>query len=196
MTTQGYILGLLLACWAIVLGYQLVFTEPTQHIPLVNRTTNSSHNPPTQSTIALHIQNLLKPRNPSDEISEQAPKNIFAPLRFSTPTKPKPRFIPKPIKAQPSKPVERPQAPPLDLLAQNARNKMAEYRFLGFVHEGGRTKVFLVNDQEIFIVGERDVLKDDIRVVKIRQNSIQLQYLDTNIRTTIPVSDSSISGKS
>lgn len=84
-------------------------------------------------------------------------------------------------KPEPQLPPPPPGPPPINL------------KFYGFANKPGETtkKVFLSEGDNIFIAGEGDVVDRRYRVVKIGQNSVEIEDLLNNNKQTIPLSSQS-----
>ncbi len=120
---------------------------------------------------------------PLQTITLNKPRNIFAPLR--DPHQPKPRIAKRPSKPKapppkppPSRPATarkpRPAPSPNDLAAQQARQQLKQYQFLGYLTKGGEQQIFLSNGQAIYIVKQGEMLEDDIQVKSIEPTSVVL----------------------
>ncbi len=96
---------------------------------------------------------------------------------------PLPKAVKSPIevKKQPGPPPGPPPPPPINL------------KFYGFANRPGEStkKVFLSEGDNIFIASEGDVVDRRYRVVKIGQNSVEIEDLLNNNRQTIPLSSQS-----
>ena len=189
--TQTYIFGVLLLIWISIIGFQTLLGSTAKHVPLVNRSGPKSQPKPLS---LLHVQftspDESRKVGKNSHISLKPSKNIFAPLTFPKLSSPVIVKKPTPRKPVPVIPIKPSGPSPETLVAERIRKEMTEYRFLGLVYEGAVAQVFLVRNDEIFILREGDVVKGEIRLTKVQPSAIQLQYGDSEIKTTIPISDS------
>lgn len=94
---------------------------------------------------------------------------------------PKPVKSPLETKKAPPQPTGPPPPPPINL------------KFYGFASKPGEPtkRVFLSEGENIFIAGEGDVVDRRYKVVRIGQNSVEIEDLLNNNRQTIPLSSQS-----
>jgi type IV secretory pathway VirB10-like protein len=75
-----------------------------------------------------------------------------------------------------------------EMARQQAQQQMAQYRFLGYLTQGGQQQAFLGKGREIFIVRAGETLEGRIRVLAIEASSIKMRDASTSVETTIPLS--------
>jgi len=137
---------------------------------------------------------------PGQSIALNKPRNIFAPLR--DPNQPKPKVMaqpskpappppkPSPTRARPSKP-QRTGPSPHDLAAQQARQQLQQYQFLGYLTKEGEQQIFLSNGQAIYIVKQGETLEGDIHIKSIEPTAVVLsKYLKMSgetVEATLPL---------
>ncbi len=132
--------------------------------------------------------------------SFHTPKNIFAPLDaapvLAKPVAPPPR---KPgVSATPSQAIAPvpPVVSPEELAAQQeeqqreaaiqqARQRMAQYRFLGYLAEAGAHRAFLANGPDLYIVTLGDTVEAQIQVTAIDQATVKLTDTPTHVETSL-----------
>lgn len=78
-----------------------------------------------------------------------------------------------------------------ELAVQQARQQMAQYRFLGYLTEGGQQRAFLGKGREIYIVRAGDTVEGRIQVTVIEASAIKMRDAATSVETTIPLSKNS-----
>ena len=108
--------------------------------------------------------------------------------------------------AEPAQPVEPAGPPPPsaeELAAQaereqqalkvkQAREQMAQFRYLGYLNQNGERKGFVGKGHEIYIVRQGDTLDDRFLVATIDANAVTLRDAAQNLETTLQLkSDSS-----
>jgi hypothetical protein len=72
-----------------------------------------------------------------------------------------------------------PQPPPIDM------------KFIGFAKEAGQQKkIFLVQNNDVFVAGEGDIVNRRYKVLKINQNSVEIEDVLNNNRQSIPLTQS------
>lgn len=129
----------------------------------------------------------------------KTPRNIFAPLESQTQ---KPRAASQPTKGQspsskwlPSKPLTVQPAPsgpsPEELAANQARQQLAKYQFLGYLTKEGENQVFLSNGHSIYIVKQGETLEGDISILSIQPKAVVLSkpigHKGMTVEATLPL---------
>ncbi len=189
-TVKVQILGALILAWIAIVAVQFLTEPEPQRVPLQNQSGPASR--VGQKDVSPMRTKLLHPmlaKVESEDIPATPSKNIFAPLEFP---KPKTRRVakakpaPSPVSSRVTPTIPSPPSAE-ELAAQRARMAMAQYRFLGYVQEGGEPRAFLVKGQDIFIIGAGETLEGEIRVAGIQPTSVELRFADTNIRTILPL---------
>jgi hypothetical protein len=128
----------------------------------------------------------LKPQERKSSLSAQftKPRNIFAPLGDDAkpqkilPSKKK-TLKPKTNTAPPQMARKGPTRPPTgpspdELAAQQARQQLSQFRFLGYMIEEGESQVFLSNGQAIYIAKQGETLEGDIVIQAIQPTEVTL----------------------
>lgn len=70
-----------------------------------------------------------------------------------------------------------PLPPPIDM------------KFIGFAtRPGQQKKIFLVQNNDVFVAGEGDIVNRRYKIVKINQNSVEIEDVLNNNRQSIPLS--------
>jgi Tfp pilus assembly protein PilP len=194
MTKQkkGFLLGGLIVLWGLLMFTQ--FSEdPAQTGFSISPVELSPHNvqPKTNSP---EMAIVLEPAR--QNVSFSNPRNIFAPLTFKKPTPPPPKRKPKPVVAKPPKPKRKKPPPPSgpspgELAAQQARQLLNKYRFLGYLKKGGESQAFLTNGKDIYIVRQGEIMEGRIHVNRIDPTTIVLstkvKETGDQIEATIPL---------
>ena len=189
MTNQhkGLLLVGLLIAWGGLTLYQL--TEPGSVESPSTVPQSDSHLPPLKDL-------ALDPTFPNARQSAKfaQPRNIFAllgqsnaPRQSDTPT-----LSPsKPKQAAPPPPTLPPGPSPAELAAQRARQRLNQFRFLGYLTKGGESQAFLTNGQAIYIVKQGELLEGSVQVHKIEPETVvlstQIQETGNQIQATIPL---------
>jgi len=188
MTTRAkwLLLGGLLLILATTLFFQAIEEEDLQQVPLqykTGQTTRETGFKGSDPSLA-----FIKAK-PSDPVTFTQPRNIFAPLGQQRAKKPTPRLSKRPPrKASPKRALGRkpPSSPsPGDLVAQQARQQLARFRFIGYLTKGGESQVFLSNGQAIYIGKQGETLEGDIRIKSIEPTEVILSKPLKNFGTTV-----------
>ncbi|MGH7164706.1 MAG: hypothetical protein ACREIS_04175, partial [Nitrospiraceae bacterium] len=74
-----------------------------------------------------------------------------------------------------------------ELAAQQARQLMSQYRFLGYLTQGGESKAFLSKGKDIFVVRPGETVDGRIQITSIDATSVKLKETGTSLETTIPL---------
>ncbi len=108
-------------------------------------------------------------------------RNVFRAQAEESLPKPKESPLKDEKKQAPQPPPGPPPPPPINL------------KFYGFANRPGETakKIFLSEGDTIFIASEGDVVNRRYKVVKIGQNSVEIEDLLNNNKQTIPLSGQS-----
>ena len=184
--TKWLLLGGLLLIWATTLFFQATEEEDLQQAPLqykTGQTTGGARLDGSDPSLA-----FIKATS-SDPVTFTQPRNIFASLgqqRAKHPT-PKPAKTP-PRKAPPKRALDPkpPSSPsPGDLAAQQARQQLARFRFLGYLTKDGESQVFLSNGQAIYIGKQGETLEGDIQIKSVEPTEVILSKPLKNSGTTV-----------
>ncbi len=190
--------GCLGLVWAVLLALRLLdHTEP-QRVPLTYKSgmTAAPDSARGDGLFGTIVQPLP---GGARQMSFTTPKNIFATLddqaeaarRKLALARPKPVEPPKPpdpppvVATAPPPPPPPPPPSPEELARQKARQMMAQYRFLGYLTQGGQLRAFLGKGREIFIVGMGEAVEGGITVAAIDATSIKLREINTNFESTL-----------
>ncbi len=132
----------------------------------------------------------LKDSKKSLSVKFTKPRNIFAPL--GSDAKPK-KTLPSqtnrlnktfsaPLQPARNLRTRQPTAPsPDELAAQQARQQLTQFRFLGYMIQEGESQVFLSNGQAIYIAKQGETLEGDIIIQAIHPTEVTLsKRLKTN----------------
>lgn len=158
--------------------------------------------PPNPSSPALHAgQSMNNPPIPQSEFALtfpevrqtttlKNPRNIFAPLK--TPVAPKnvqpsvqtPDPIPTPSPSIPP-PIAATGPSPAELAAQQAKEEMRQYKFLGYLTKEGIRQGFLSKNQTIYIVKAGETLEKDITIQSIDPTEVILSRHIKQTGTTV-----------
>ena len=185
------LLGGLLFLWGLLLFTQFS-DDSLQSGSLPSPVPARLQDTPLQSS-SLAMADVLKPARQS--VSFSNPRNIFAPLSFPKPAPPPPKPTPPPAVAQSPKRIQ-PKSPPPgpspgELAAQQARQQLNKYRFLGYLKKGGESQAFLSNGKDIYIVRQGEIMEGRIQINKIDPTNIVLstKVKETGVRieATIPL---------
>lgn len=193
----------LVACWLAILTTRWVMSGPEHSLLHINST------PRMEAKVGQDEFRVKSPIRRRHDIRSNSAKNIFSmsdgqqkPLRSvqsrassaraNLPTVP----VPRPLIAPPSLPPS-PQVPSLDELAaaaarqleesliRQAKDSMAQYRYLGYVYRSGSNQAFLGKGNEIHILQEGDILEGRFLVGAINATNVILREGKTNVEGLI-----------
>jgi hypothetical protein len=71
--------------------------------------------------------------------------------------------------------------------AQQARQRLGQYRFMGYLTEGGEHRAFLGKGRELYIVRTGETVEGRVRVNSIEPSGVKLTDADTGIGTMLPL---------
>ena len=184
--TKWILLGGLLLIWATTLFFGVLEEEDLQQGPLqykTGQTTRETGLKGSDPSLA-----FIKATS-SDPVTFTQPRNIFAPLGQQRAQKPTPKVSKKPPRKASLKRALGPKPPsspsPGDLAAQQARQQLARFRFLGYLTKGGESQVFLSNGQAIYIGKQGETLEGDIQIKSIKPTEVILSKPLKNSGTTV-----------
>lgn len=207
--------GGLLAVWVALIVLRLLTPPEEQHVPLKFK--SGQRTTTTAAVDSSGIPKVVRPKQskPLEKLVLR-PTNIFAPLSTERDEAPKPRLA-KAAKGTPSGPravvmdqmfgPERPPAPAppappqpsaeelaaqqarqqREAAAQQARQRLGQYRFLGYLTEGGEHRAFIGKGRELYIVRTGETMEGRIRVGGIEPSGVKLTDADTGVGTTLPL---------
>ena len=70
---------------------------------------------------------------------------------------------------------------------QQARQRLGQYRFMGYLAEGGEHRAFIGKGRELYIVRIGETVEGRIRVSGIEPSGVKLTDADTGVGTTLPL---------
>jgi hypothetical protein len=206
------LLGSCVALWAMLLVLRWMGEEPPQEVPLRFQT---GQKPAALVMGGQDADGLaVKPFKAQGLGTSAAPrKNIFAMRQTVAPDDERhaqiaKRQLPPPVPASPPvevppPPVAPPPPPPIpagptpeelaamaerqqrELLARQAREQMAQYRYLGYADRDGHQQAFLGKGTEIYILQRGDRLDGKFLVAVIDPTVVVLRESVTNLEARI-----------
>jgi hypothetical protein len=204
------LLGGLTLLWLALIAIRVVTQPEPQRVPLAYRSGQVVSR--DAATKAGGFPTVAKARAKTQEIPFREPKNIFASLDTvlsETQSKPIGRVAKKGRReavpgtsgdAPASVPVVQAPPPPSpeELAAQQARllreqeeqrvrQQLAQYRFLGYLSQGGESKAFLGRGRDLFIVRTGEIVEGRIQVKGIDATSVKLLDASTSLEATLPL---------
>ena len=208
----GLLAGLLVV-WAISFVFVYFNQEEPQRAPLKFKTGK----PVARDAVrqASGIPKIVRPEQKGGPATFMEPKNIFAALehRLERKVAAKPSARPR-IVVVSDGPMQGPQLPPppppppapppppppspeeiaaaqarqqREQALQQARQLMAQYRYLGYLTEGGGHRAFLGKDRELYVVAVGELVEGRLRVKALDANSVKLMDLKTSLEAVIPL---------
>jgi hypothetical protein len=127
------------------------------------------------------------------------PRNIFAPLASTStgttrtpararPGSARPAHAPAPAPgASSATQAAAPPPSPAELAARQAQQRLATYRFLGYITERGAHRVFLGKGTELFVVGIGEPVESRIRLSAMDATAVTLLDEETHVSLSIPL---------
>lgn len=195
------LLGALALVWLIVIVVRIVNEPEPQRAPLKFRSGETVAAESTRSDGG--VPGLVRPKLArGSQAPFKTPKNIFSPADLSSearqaqaarpPRKPQARApVPLPV-PPPAVAYTAPPGPsPEQLAAQQARQWLGQYRFFGYLGQGGDQRAFLSKGRDIFIVRVGDSIEGRIMVTAIDASSVRLRETGTSLETTLSLTKDS-----
>ncbi|MGH7234898.1 MAG: hypothetical protein ACREIO_00805 [Nitrospiraceae bacterium] len=197
------LLGALALVWLIAIVVRVASEPEPQRVPLKFRSGETVAAESTRSDGG--EPGLVRPKLArGSQAPFKTPKNIFAPAEHSgepgrahaprlrkNPETP----VPAPLSAPPPPPAVAFTAPPSpspeQLAAQQARQWLGQYRFFGYLGQGGDQRAFLSKGHDIFIVRVGDSIEGRIMVTAIDASSVKLRETGTSLETTLSLTKDS-----
>ncbi len=208
------LLAVLIVVWAALIVFRVMNEPEPQRAPLTFRSGQMAASDASRGGNGLLT--VIRPA-PSkvEQVSFKTPKNIFAPLasRLESDDARKARLVAKKrrggaltVGQQEQGPMTPPPPTPEELARQQqelaaqqlrqqqemamqqARQQMAQYRFLGYLTQGGQQRAFLGKGREIYIVRAGETLDGRIQITAIEVSAIKMRDAATSVETTIPLS--------
>ena len=204
--------GLALVLLALIAIRVLNQPEP-QRVPLTYQSGHTLARDAARGVAGLPTP--VKPRPPKNQVTFREPKNIFARLGSVSDTasdararggkKPKLAMagVPGPVQGPPPPPPPEESAEQQALrqqqlaaqqarqqkeqAAQQARQLMGQYRFFGYLTEGGQHRAFLAKGREIYIVRTGETLEGRILVTGVDASGVKLKDSATSQEATLPL---------
>ena len=203
--------GLVLVLLALIAIRVLNQPEP-QRVPLTYQSGQRLARDAARG--AAGLPSPVKPPTQKNQVTFREPKNIFARLGSASDTtsdargrggkKPKLAMaaVPGPVQGPPPPPPEESAAQQAlrlqqlaaqqarqqkELAAQQARQLMEQYRFFGYVKQGGEHRAFLAKGREIYIVHTGETLEGRILVTGVDASAVKLKDSATSLEATLPL---------
>jgi len=207
----GLLAGLVVVLLTLVVIRVFNRPEP-QRVPLTYRSGQTLTRDAARGVAGLPTP--VKPRPTKTRVTFREPKNIFARLGSASDTASEARGrggrTPKVVMAGVSGPMQGPPPPPpvetaeqkalrqqqlaaeqarqqKEMAAQQARQLMAQYRFFGYVAQGGQHRAFLAKGREIFIVRTGETLEGRLLVTAVDPTTVKLKDSATSQEATLPL---------
>jgi hypothetical protein len=194
-------LGGLVLIWGTLLILRVLAAEEPSQVPL--KFTSGAGAAKQTAAAASGVPTVVRPPDsPGEPNSFHTPKNIFAPLdvvpvlaKPVAPSPPKPgvQTAPPPVIAPvppPPSPIEiaaQQEARQREAAIQQARQRMTQYRFLGYLTEAGAHRAFLAKGSDLYIVTLADTVEAQIQVTSIDQATVKLTDTPTHVETSLPL---------
>lgn len=200
---QWSLLGWLLLVW-LTLGCIRVMTDPEpQRLPSMLRVGPSLAAPSVRT--AVPGPTLVHPiQAKADDPPFTTPKNIFAPLEppaetrthrsadtqgrtpgDSQPTAPPSTPGPMTPSALPLRSPKESASQRLRQQQEEARQRMAQYRLLGYLSRDGEQRIFLQKGQEIYILRAGELAEGYIQVMTIDSAAVRLKETVTGLEMSL-----------
>ena len=202
---KGGLLAGLVLVWLIIIVLRVVNEPEPQRVPLKFKSGEPVAAESTRSDGG--VPGLMRPKLArGSQAPFKTPKNIFAPAELSGEARqahaPRPRKNPEtpapaPLSAPPPPPppavafTAPPSPSPEQLAAQQARQWLGQYRFFGYLGQGGDQRAFLSKGHDIFIVRVGDSIEGRIMVTVIDASSVKLLETGTSLETTLSLTKDS-----
>jgi hypothetical protein len=205
----GLLAGLLVV-WAVSFAFVSFNQDEPQRAPLKFKTGQ----PVAKDAVrqASGIPKIVRPQQKDGPATFVEPKNVFAALenRLERKVAAKPAKRPR-IVVVSDGPLQGPQLPPTgaapppppppspeeiaaaqarqqrEQALQQARQLMAQYRYLGYLTEEGGHRGFLGKDRELYVVAVGELMEGRLRVKELDPNSVKLMDMKTSLETVIPL---------
>lgn len=171
--------------------------RPAAADPLDVRSLKNLH---AQTTPTMPVKNVFAPLDlPPDvgpvrprrtPVSATLPPPVVSALPSEAPIAPSPTALPAPLPATPTADdVARTQVEQNRLLVQQqAQQLLAQFRYLGFVSQGGTDRAFLGKGSEILIAAEGERVHGTVIVRNIGTSSVILKDTLSNVERTVSLS--------
>ena len=203
--------GLMLVLMALIAIRVLNQPEP-QRVPLTYKSGQKLARDAARGVASL--PKPVKPRPPKNQVTFRERKNIFAQLgsvsdrtsdaQARAGKKPKLPMaaVPGPVQGPPPPPPEESDAQQAlrqqqlaeqqarqqkEQAAQQARQLMGQYRFFGYLTEGGQHRAFLAKGREIYIVRTGETLEGRIVVTGVDASGVKLKDPATSQEAILPL---------
>lgn len=200
------LLALLALIWVGLLAMRTVTQEEPARVPLQYRSGQTlSKAAAGHASGVPTVAKLAKSRE--EDITFQTPKNIFAPLerpvdiaeqqakaRARLARSGKAGTLPVVAKGPPPPPPPAPEEVAAqqarqqwEMVAQRARQAMAQYRFIGYLTQNGEPRAFLGKGRELYIVRAGETLEEQIHVATIETSSLKLRDGASQVESALPL---------
>jgi hypothetical protein len=198
---QWNTLGLVGAIWIGILGYQLVMRDDTQHIPLQNTSTPLSKSTAPIESDDLTIHSLPRKKSSAGAMPRHNPftalkgtrtapegtvlktgmgrkvKPTLTPsdMASSLPLPPPPQAEALPMPPSPEEVAAKALIQERELVAKQLRERMEQFRILGYAQRAGSSQAFLAKGSDIYVVQQGDLLDGKFIVSLINGQGVTIQ---------------------
>jgi hypothetical protein len=196
------LLGALVLVWLIVIVVRVASEPEPQRVPLKFKSGETAATAESTRSDG-GVPGLVRPKLARGSSAPfKTPKNIFSPVDLSNEAR-QARAARPPRKPQALVPAATPAPPPAvaftappaptpeQLAAQQARQWLGQYRFFGYLGQGGDQRAFLSKGGDIFIVRVGDSIEGRIMVTAIDASSVRLRETGTSLETTLSLAKDS-----
>jgi hypothetical protein len=217
-TRWGLFAGLLLV-WAALLGYRILMAPDPIHVPLKYaagqpaKRSDLGDGPRTPATARRTAQTVTwqEPKNIFAALDHTPDKKEPA-MTVSRPRRSP--VLPPPIVVEEPKVPEGPPPPTPEELAEQearrqqalaaealrrqealvmdeARQRLGQYRFLGYVMQQGEQRAFLAKGKDLYIVKVGEIVDGKVHVTRMDSASVKLTDAATKLEQTVALSKES-----
>jgi len=197
---KGWFLAGSIVVWAAMLAMRVATYEEPLRVPLTHRSGQALVKSERQPTPTVPSLARMSPP-PEDPQTLHQPKNIFAPLgrrivdtgvheqgTVQAAVRSGERVAAWPRHQSPMDAAIEQVRTQQDQQAMQARQRMAQYRFIGYVSQDGEPRAFLGKGTHLYIVRPGEVLEGQIRVAAIGATSLKLRDAASEAESALQLS--------
>lgn len=198
---KAWLLAGLILVWGGLLAIRVSTSPEPPRAPLTYRSGQALVKADTHP--AAGITAVVKATaSPESALTLHPPKNIFAPLgrRIELAMAPRSESDGQAMRPGGGKARKgtQPGLSPMDIViaqartqqdqeAVQARQRMAQYRFIGYLSQNGEPRAFLGKGTDLYIVRAGETLEDQIRVASIGTTSLRLRDAVSHTESALPL---------
>jgi hypothetical protein len=180
-SNQKILLAVLVVIWVVLLAYRIIFHEEPKRVPLTYRTGQTITKAGSKGSVRHDLILRLDLLNQEPPAPGSGLKNLFLPLHYEPP-----KSLTPPTTLPPPPPPPSPE----EIAAEQARQQLSQFRYLGYLNRGDKEQAFLSKGNDLFIVKRGDAIIGTFLLKEANSNFAVIQDSATKVEITLALTGS------